>query len=138
MAEFYYEKGDASGKVSKDDYMAKMLVKLYADFNSIETFIKNAPLKNLIKYLYKDLHYEPGKISGGEEWFNVYKNYLKEKIDKKYDIFLSDQKKGDVLKNLRYYIESIPEEKNLKFTVEIKDIIYKFEYANLSLLFKRT
>ena len=131
MAEFYYEKGDASGKISKDDYMAKMLVKLNADFKAIETFVKNAPLKNLIKYLYKDLHYEPGIISGGEEWFNVYKNYLKEKIDNKYDVFLSNQKKGDVIKKLRHYIVSIPEEKDLKFSVEIKDRIYKFEYANL-------
>ena len=131
MTEFYYEKGDASGKISKDDYMAKMLVKLNADFKAIETFVKNAPLKNLIKYLYKDLHYEPGIISGGEEWFNVYKNYLKEKIDNKYDVFLSNQKKGDVIKKLRHYIVSIPEEKDLKFSVEIKDRIYKFEYANL-------
>ena len=115
MAEFYYIKGDISGKVSKDDFLVKMMNKLNHDFDVIALFSKNTPLKNLIKYLYKDLHYEPGKISGGEEWFNVYKNYLKEKIDRKYDLFLTDQKRRDIVNKLRHYINTIPEEKSINF-----------------------
>ncbi len=131
MAEFYYEKGDAAAKVSREDFLNKMLNKLISDFNVIETFSKNTPMKNLIKYMYKDFHYEPGKITGGEEWFNVYKNYLKEKIDRKYDIFLNDQKKNDILRKLRHFIDTLPDEKNLNFSVDVKERIYRFEYANL-------
>ncbi len=131
MAEFYYEKGDASGKVSKDDFTAKMMKKLIHDFKELENFGKNVPLKELIKYLYKDLHYEPDKISGGEEWFSIYKNYLKDKIDKKYDFFLIGLKKGDIIRKLRFYIENMPDEKEINFSVEIKERVYKFEYANL-------
>ena len=131
MAEFYYEKGDISGKVSKDDFVSKMLKKLKNDFASIESFNKNTPLVNLIKYLYKDLHYEASEISGGEEWFNIYKNYLKEKIDKKYDLFLADKKRNEIIMKMRYYIDTIPDENTLNFQVDLRERIYKFEYANL-------
>ena len=136
MAEFYYEKGEISGKVSKDDFVSKMLSKLKHDFAAIESFSKNVPLITLIKYLYKDLHYEAGEISGGEEWFSVYKNYLKEKIDKKYDLFLSDKKRNDIVIKMRHYIETIPEEKDLNFQIDLRERIYKLEYANLLFFLK--
>ena len=131
MVEYYYEKGDAAGKVSKDEYIGKMLKKIYSDFENINVFIKNTPLHNLIKYLYKDLHYEADKISGGEEWFSVYKNYLKIKIDKRFELFLCDQKKNDLLKKLRHYIETIPDDSALNFSIEIKERIFKLDYAKL-------
>ena len=131
MVEYYYEKGDAAGKVSKDEYISKMLKKIYSDFENINVFLKNTPLHNLIKYLYKDLHYEAEKISGGEEWFSVYKNYLKIKIDKRFELFLCDQKKNDLLKKLRHYIETIPDDSALNFSIEIKERIFKLDYAKL-------
>ena len=83
MVEYYYENGDVSHTVSRDEYITKMISKLSADFEGINGFIKITPLKSFIRYLYKDLHYEAVPLSGGEEWFSVYKNHLKEKIDKK-------------------------------------------------------
>ena len=131
MVEYYYENGDVSHTVSRDEYITKMISKLSADFEGINGFIKITPLKSFIRYLYKDLHYEAVPLSGGEEWFSVYKNHLKEKIDKKYDLFLNDMKKKDILKKLRHYIDTIPDEGELEFSIEIHERIYKLQYANL-------
>jgi hypothetical protein len=131
MVEYYYENGDVSNTVPRNEFITKMIAKVKTDFDGINGFIKNVPLKSFIRFLYKDLHYEAIPLSGGEEWFSVYKNYLKEKIDRKYDLFLNDQKKNDILRKLRHFIDTIPDENKLKFSIEIKERIYKLQYANL-------
>ena len=129
MVEYYNINNEAPALSRPDENNAKMIKKITNDFENIKVFEKNVPLKKVLKYLYKDLNYKASMISGGEEWFTVYKNYLKEQVDRRYDSFLIELKKNDIVKKMRYYIDDLPDENRLNFSFEIRDKVYNFPYA---------
>ncbi|MCL2705737.1 MAG: DUF5312 domain-containing protein [Spirochaetaceae bacterium] len=92
---------------SPEDISAGMARKGVKGISAINTFKKVVPLTKILKYIYKNVNYSSAKISGGEEWFSIYKKMLKDEVEEGIDKYLFDQKKKVALARLREYIPEI-------------------------------
>ena len=92
----------------EEDNISRAKRKAMNSIAMIYGFRNALPLKKILKYMYKNHDYQSGTISGGEEWFSIYKKLLKEEIDNSTDVFIFKLKKKGILARLRSYISDMP------------------------------
>ncbi|MCL2043732.1 MAG: DUF5312 domain-containing protein [Treponema sp.] len=66
---------------SADRDMSNLLSKAEESITAIRNFNKKVPLTRILRFAYKELNLVPQQISGGEDWFPVYRDYWKKYID---------------------------------------------------------
>jgi hypothetical protein len=62
----------------------------------IRNFNRNIPLTKILRCADKNTSYEPTELSGGEDWFVVFRNYWKEKINECYTNHLIKIKRKEI------------------------------------------
>ncbi len=115
---------------TNEDFSARIKRKALNSITAINSFRKAVPLTKILKYIYKNINYSPAKISGGEEWFSLYKKLAKEEIDEKTDKFLFNQKKRGFLSRLKEYIPDISLVDSDYITLEHKGRLHPLKKCN--------
>jgi hypothetical protein len=85
---------------SKDEKLNYEVQKLMAQTEKslavIRSFNRNIPLTLILRCTGKDTSYEPQELPGGEDWFIVFRDYWKEKIEQSYDNYLLEIKRAEI------------------------------------------
>jgi hypothetical protein len=76
--------------------LQKLLAQTEKSLAVIRDFNKSVPLTLILRCINKDMSYEPSELPGGEDWFIIFRNYWKEKIEESYDKYLTDLKREEI------------------------------------------
>jgi hypothetical protein len=83
----------------------KQKVKIAADcLSRLRDFNKRIPLKEILKYSKKNIHYRPLEIGGAEDWFVLYRQYWRRMMENKYKDFVRNRKKQEIKKEINVFI----------------------------------
>ena len=85
--------------------MQDLLVKAEENIMLIWEFCKKIPLTLILRYVSQNLSLSPQKITGGEDWFMVYREHWKKQIDSLLDVFLRQRKRGELLDSFRLFLK---------------------------------
>jgi hypothetical protein len=77
--------------------MRSLLRKAETAVESIRDFNKQVPLTRILRCAFRDLSRSPKQISGGEEWFVVYREHWRRQIEAKIDEFIRARKQHDLI-----------------------------------------
>jgi hypothetical protein len=96
--------------------LQKLMAHTEKSLATIRGFNRKIPLTLILRCADKDMSYEPVELSGGEDWFAVFRSYWKEKIDGNYDKYVIEKKREAINKALDMFFgdaEIIHVEENL-------------------------
>jgi hypothetical protein len=110
--------------------LQKLMAQTEKSLATIRNFNKNVPLTQILRCITKDTSYEPHELPGGEDWFVIFRNYWKDKIEESYDDYLLEVKRAEIDKAFdiffgeseiinvesKYSEDSIPVENALLFS----------------------
>jgi len=82
-----------------------LLVKAEESLNVIREFNKRVPLTWIIRCCTRDMSYSPRPISGGEDWFVVYRDYWKRHIDSLFNNVMRERRHKELLSTFRYFLK---------------------------------
>ncbi|MCP5513913.1 MAG: hypothetical protein H7A26_00425 [Spirochaetales bacterium] len=119
---------DSSGT---DEYPAKAKKKAMEAVSQIYSLKKTIPFKKILKLIYKNTDYKPGSISGGEEWFAIYKQLLKDELDEITENFIFRQKKKSVVAKLKAFIPDMPVTEKYYFIFRLGSKAFPLKKCNL-------
>jgi len=85
--------------------MRGLLIKAEEYIEVIRDFNKQVPLTWIIRCSTRDMAYSPRHISGGEDWFIVYRDYWKRRIETLFSEFMKDRHYRDLLNTFRYFLK---------------------------------
>jgi hypothetical protein len=97
-------------KTSESDFdmgreMRNLMNKAENALLTIRNFNKQVPLTSILRCAYRNLNLSPQQISGGEDWFVVYREYWKRHIDTNYSEFTRIRKYNDLTNSFRYFLK---------------------------------
>jgi hypothetical protein len=97
-------------KISAPDFdmsreMRRLLTGSENALVTIRSFNKEVPLTRILRCACRDLGLSPAQISGGEDWFLVYREYWKRQIEGKYAEYMRGRKHRDLLNSFRYFLK---------------------------------
>jgi hypothetical protein len=86
-------------KTEKINYeLQKLLAQTEKSLAVIRDFNNKIPLTLILRCINKDMSYEPSELPGGEDWFVIFRNYWKSRIEESYDNYLIDLKREEINK----------------------------------------
>ncbi|MDR0496672.1 MAG: DUF5312 domain-containing protein [Treponema sp.] len=88
-----------------------LLTKAEGSLAVIRDFNKQIPLTWILRCSTRDMALSPKEISGGEEWFVVYRDYWKRHVDTIFSDFQKDRRQDDLLTSFDYFFKG----KSLKY-----------------------
>jgi hypothetical protein len=87
--------------------LQKLLAQTGKSLAVIRDFNKKVPLTLILRCANKDMSYEPLELPGGEDWFLIFRNYWKTKIEESYDNYLIDLKRGEITKTFAFFFSGM-------------------------------
>jgi hypothetical protein len=87
--------------------LQKLLAQTEKSLTVIREFNKKVPLTLILRCVNKDMSYEPSELPGGEDWFLIFRNYWKNKIEESYDNYLIDLKREEIKKVFEIFFSGI-------------------------------
>jgi hypothetical protein len=101
---FFSLREELENKDEKINYeLQKLMAQTEKSLVTIRSFNRNVPLTKILRCVCKNTSYEPQELSGGEDWFVVFRNYWKEKIEECYDNYLMEIKCGEINKSFEIF-----------------------------------
>ena len=98
------EKGEEqSFDISRE--LRALLIKAEESLTVIRDFNKKVPLTWIIRCCTRDMSYSPRPISGGEDWFVVYRDYWKRYVDSIFNNYMRDRRYKELLNTFRYFLK---------------------------------
>jgi len=85
--------------------MRKLLNKAEKALAYIRNFNKKVPLTLILRCIYRDFSLSPEQISGGEEWFAVYRDHWKRHIESKLSDYLQIRKQKEMTDTFRFFLK---------------------------------
>ena len=82
-----------------------LLAKAEESLAVIREFNKQAPLTWIIRCAVRDMSISPKEISGGEDWFVVYRDYWRRRIESLFAGYLKDRRRRELLNAFRYFLK---------------------------------
>ncbi|MDL2229349.1 DUF5312 domain-containing protein [Treponema sp. OttesenSCG-928-L16] len=95
--------GDASFDAEAE--MRTLLSQAELSISSIRQFNKHIPLTLIIRCGTRGLSYVPKTITGGEDWFVVYREYWKRHIEDQFIEYMRVRRQKDLLNSFRYFLK---------------------------------
>jgi hypothetical protein len=74
---------------------------------TIRDFNKKIPLNKIIRCAYRDMSIVPQQISGGEEWFTLYREYWKKQVESKISGYTKLRKHRELTNSFRYTLKGM-------------------------------
>ena len=82
-----------------------LMVKAEESLAVIREFNVKVPLTWIIRCATRDMTYTPRQISGGEDWFVVYREYWKRHVESLFSDFLKDRRHRELLNTFKYFLK---------------------------------
>jgi hypothetical protein len=80
-----------------EDEMALLLVKAQKAMAVIRNFNKTVPLNRILRCAERDMSILPNVISGGEDWFSMYKEYWKHTVEEQFNEYTRNHHRRDLM-----------------------------------------
>ncbi|WP_304222346.1 DUF5312 family protein [Gracilinema caldarium] len=74
----------------------------------IRQFNKRIPLTAIIRCSSRNLSYFPQSITGGEDWFAVYRDYWKKQVEDRCNRYIQEQRRQELVEELRDFFKGNP------------------------------
>ena len=99
-----------SDKAEEDGFnvsreMQSLLSKAENALETIREFNRQVPLIRILRCVFKDKSLCPQQISGGEDWYVVYRDYWKRRIETKYSEYIQIRKHNELSNSFRYFLK---------------------------------
>jgi hypothetical protein len=85
--------------------LRSLLTKAENALATIRNFNRQAPLTLILRCANRDLSYFPQEKSGGEDWFTVYRDYWKRRMETRFAEFMRQKRRRDLLNSFRYFLK---------------------------------
>lgn len=85
--------------------MRNLLSKAENALVTIREFNKQIPLTRVLRCAFRDMSLCPQQISGGEDWYVVYREYWKRQIEGKYSEYIQIRKQNELNDSFRYFLK---------------------------------
>jgi len=85
--------------------MRSLLGKAENALITIRSFNKQVPLTKILRCAFRDMSLCPQQISGGEDWFVVYRDYWKRQIEGRYAEYIRIRKYNELTESFRYFLK---------------------------------
>jgi hypothetical protein len=85
--------------------MRGLLVKAEDAISGLREFNQKIPLTLILRCANRDMSLSPKAISGGEEWFSVYREYWKRHIEALFSEYMRLRRYRDLLNSFRYFLK---------------------------------
>jgi hypothetical protein len=85
--------------------MRNLLTKAENSLVTIRTFNAQVPLTLLLRCASRDISLKPQSVSGGEDWFLVYREYWKRHIEGMFADYMRFRRHRDLLNSFRYFLK---------------------------------
>ncbi len=92
------------GNAELEKTLGESLSKTETALDVIRKFMAEVSLLDLLRASLRDYHYHVRQISGGEDWFPIYKGFWKNKIDGSFFSFVKDRKRLRIVKDVSEFI----------------------------------
>ncbi|MDR0719013.1 MAG: DUF5312 domain-containing protein [Treponema sp.] len=102
------KQGEPGFDINKE--ISAVLTKAEEALAVIREFNRQVPLTKILRCASRNMSLSPKEISGGEDWFVVYREYWKRRIEALFASFMREKKHRDLLNSFRYFLKG----KNLK------------------------
>jgi hypothetical protein len=89
-----------------DAETAKNIARAEKALSVIRTFNRSVPLKELARFAQRDMSLEPTELTGGEEWYSIYKNYWIKKVRSSFRDYFNNKRKKDLLASLKKFFDN--------------------------------
>jgi len=108
---FVYELETRAGEpgFDMDKEMKSLLSQAERALATIRNFNTKIPLTRIIRCVSRNTEYSPAQISGGEEWFQVYRNYWKQQTENALNEYFLEKKHQDIVRTLEAFFGATPE-----------------------------
>jgi len=94
---------DAAFDIGRE--MRGLLIKAEESLEVIREFNKQVPLTWVLRCSSRMMAYKPRQISGGEDWFVVYRDFWKRRIETLFSDFMKDRRSRELLNSFRYFLK---------------------------------
>jgi len=107
---FVYELETRVGETGfdMDKEMEALLSKAEKALATIRSFNTKIPLARIIRCATQSTKYSPTQISGGEDWFQVYRNYWKQQTETALTEYFIEKKYQDIIGTLEAFFGTAP------------------------------
>jgi len=108
---FVYELETRAGEpgFDTDREMRSLLERASGALETIRGFNTKIPLTRIIRCASQDIGYRPAQISGGEDWFQVYRGYWKQQLENALAEYFAEKKRMDIVRSLEDFFGAQPE-----------------------------
>ena len=108
---FVYELETRSGEMgfNMDSEMEVLLSRAGKALATIRSFNTKIPLTRIIRCNMRNTSYTPGQVSGGEDWFQVYRNYWRQQADNAITDYFVRKRRMDIIASLEAFFGTTPE-----------------------------
>ncbi|MDR0602206.1 MAG: DUF5312 domain-containing protein [Treponema sp.] len=72
---------------------------------TIREFNRQVPLVLILRCANRDLSFQPKPVSGGEDWFTVYREYWKRRIENRFAEYMSRKRHRDLVDSFRHFLK---------------------------------
>lgn len=114
---FLLQERNVESPVDLQEELKTLLSRAEESLGRIRQFNKRIPLTAIIRCASRNLSYMPQTITGGEDWFAVYRDYWKKQVDERYTHFIHEKHRRELVEELREFFKgnSI---KNLQYATD--------------------
>lgn len=93
-----------------------LLARAESSLTVIREFNKQVPLTWILRCCTKNMSFLPVEVSGGEDWFVVYRDFWKRRFESLYSEYTKNRRQSDLLDSFRYFLKG----KSLKTLANIQ------------------
>jgi hypothetical protein len=88
-----------------DREMRNLLTRSENALATIREFNRQTPLTPILRCANRNLSFQPKQISGGEDWFTVYREYWKRRIEGRFAEYMSQKRHRDLVDSFRHFLK---------------------------------
>jgi len=88
-----------------DREIRSLLTKAETSMAVIRDFNRQVPITWILRCYTRDMSLSPSEISGGEDWFVVYRDYWKRRIDSLYGDYIKERRQRELLNSSRSFLK---------------------------------
>ena len=82
-----------------------LLAKAEDSITVIREFNRQVPLTWIIRCSNRDLSYSPREISGGEDWFVLYRDHWKRRVETLFSDYMRERRQKELMDTFRYFLK---------------------------------
>ncbi len=87
------------------EQLVSLMERLSRAYILIRDLFSGMRINDLCKIMSRNLNYQPGNISGGEDWFRIYRKFWEKRIDKVLARFVEEEKRNQIIAEAARYLK---------------------------------